>query len=84
MYQNKKENQHHNCKALRKGAKQAQHVAETRSPQPGSQRSQRNAHRTQQFPDGYHALHEEVIGPRAVLCNGSRNCRLKGGETDLA
>ena len=38
---------HHNCKAPGKGAKNNQCVAETRGPpQPGSRRSQRDAHKT--------------------------------------
>ena len=59
----------HNCKAPGKGAKRSStRCGNPESPQPGSRRSQRDAHRAQQAPqsqDSYHALHERDIGPAA-------------------
>ena len=86
QHQNKKK---HTSKAPGKGAKKTStRCGNPGSTQPGSWRSQRDAHRAQQAPqsqDSYHALHERGIGPAAgtlpwLQCKGS--CKKKMTKID--
>ena len=81
----------HNCKAPGKGVKRSStRCGNPGSPQPGSRRSQRDAHRAQQAPqsqDSYHALHERDIGPAAGTlpwCAMQKIMQNKKCETELS